>query len=55
MSKSYTVSIKGVSYKNTDGSSRQRYIKTLQIGEKMNLLAEPMHHFDRSGRGSIYH
>ncbi len=47
MSKSYTVSIKGVSYKNTDGSSRQRYIKTLQIGEKMNLLAEPMHHFDR--------
>lgn len=47
MSKSYKVSIKGVSHKNTDGSSRQGYIKTLQIGDKVNLLAEPMHIFDR--------
>ena len=47
MSKSYKVSIKGVSHKNTDGSSRQNYIKTLQIGDKVNLFAEPMHIFDR--------
>ncbi|MCK5677888.1 MAG: hypothetical protein KAH72_05380 [Flavobacteriaceae bacterium] len=47
MSKSYNVSIKGVSYKNTDGSSRQGYIKNLQIGDKVNLLAEPMHISDR--------
>lgn len=47
MSKSYKVSIKGVSHKNTDGSSRQGYIKTLKIGDKVNLLAEPMHIFDR--------
>ncbi len=47
MSKSYKISIKGVSHKNTDGSSRQGYIKTLQIGDKVNLLAEPMHIFDR--------
>ena len=47
MSRSYKVSIKGVSYKNTDGSSRQGYIKTLQIGDKVNLFAEPMHISDR--------
>ena len=47
MSKTYKVSIKGVSYKNIDDSSRQDYIKTLQIGDKLNLIAEPMHICDR--------
>ena len=47
MSRSYKVSIKGVSYKNTDGSYRQDYIKNLQIGEKVHLVAEPMHTYDR--------
>ena len=47
MSRSYKVVVKGVSYQNDDGSYRQDIIKNLQIGDKVNFIAEPINPYDR--------
>ena len=43
----FLVSLKGGSYRNEDGSSRQEIIKTLKINQNLTLVAEPMNEFDR--------
>lgn len=47
MSRSYKVVVKGVSYQNNDGSYRQDIIKNLQIGDKVNFIAEPINPYNR--------
>lgn len=48
MANSFSVSIRGVSHKNNDGTNRQEIIKDLKIGQTVNLIADPMNKYDRN-------
>lgn len=47
MDKTYMVSVRGVSHKNHDGSSRQDIIRKLRMGDAVNMVVKPMNKHDR--------
>lgn len=41
------VGVRGESFSNEDGSSRQDIVRTLKVGAQMQLVADPLNPFDR--------
>lgn len=51
MPNTYLVGVRGESYSNDDGSSRQEIIKTLRKGQILTLVADPLNQHDRHAVG----
>ena len=47
MTQTYLVRVRGVSYSNADGTSRQEIIRRLSKGEALQLRADPLNEHDR--------
>jgi len=44
------VEVVGESFKNSDGTDRQKIIKNLKIGDNINLIAEPNNPYSKNGK-----